>query len=289
MSGLTAPTAISRIVSVSAAPYDGHPVPATLDSLAACGARYVEPAFIVGYTDPFDETAFTQAAAASYAGWLAASGLGCHALSAHIDLGRPDAVEVFRPRMDFARRLGAAVINTNAAVRANAAGFAANIVALARHAEVIGLVIGLENPGDGRDSLFNVATDGLAIVARLGRAEVRLNYDPANTASHRPDLADPVGDALLALPACAHLHLKDVRRSAAGWAFTPLGDGDLRLAPLLAALRARPDLPVGIELPLRFHRDPAAQPVRRPQRLALEEIEPVIRRSLAYVAAHGLT
>lgn len=288
MSGVTDPTAIRRIVSVSAAPYDGHTVPATLDSLAACGVRHVEPAFIVGYTDPFDETAFTPAAAAAYAGWLAASGLACHALSAHIDLGQPDAVEVFRPRMDFARRLGAAVINSNAAIRGNATAFARNIVRLARHAEAIGLVIGLENPGDGRDSLFNVAADGLAIVARLGRAAVRLNYDPANTASHRPALADPVRDALLALPACVHLHLKDVRRSAAGWAFTPLGDGDLRLAPLLAALRARPDLPVGIELPLRFHRDPAAQPVRRPQRLALEEIQPAIRRSLAYVAAFGL-
>ncbi len=288
MAGVTDRISQRRIVSVSAAPYDGHPAPAMLDSLAACGARHVEPAFIVGYTDPFDDSAFTAAAASAYAGWLAASGLACHALSAHIDLGRSDAVEVFRPRMDFARRLGAAVINTNAALRGHRAAFAANIVALARHAEAIGIAIGLENPGDGRDSLFNVAADGLAIVTGLGRTAVGLNYDPANTASHRPALADPVADAILALPACAHLHLKDVRRSAAGWTFTPLGEGDLRLAPLLAALRKRPDLPVGIELPLRFHRDPAAQPVRRPQRLTLAEIEPAIRRSLAYVAAHGL-
>jgi hypothetical protein len=26
-----------------------------LDSIASCGAQYVEPAFIVGYTEPFDE------------------------------------------------------------------------------------------------------------------------------------------------------------------------------------------------------------------------------------------
>ena len=40
----------SRIISVSAAPYDGYDFPRVLDSLAA---------FIVDYTEPFDESAFT--------------------------------------------------------------------------------------------------------------------------------------------------------------------------------------------------------------------------------------
>ena len=47
-----------RIISVSAAPYDGHAVEEMLESLARCGVRHVEPAFIVGYTEPFDETAW---------------------------------------------------------------------------------------------------------------------------------------------------------------------------------------------------------------------------------------
>jgi hypothetical protein len=47
-----------RIISISAAPYDGYAFPATLDSIASCGAQYVEPAFIVGYTEPFDESSF---------------------------------------------------------------------------------------------------------------------------------------------------------------------------------------------------------------------------------------
>jgi sugar phosphate isomerase/epimerase len=277
-----------RIVSVSTAPYDGYPVPVALDSLAACGARHVEPAYIVGYTEPFDEGAFTDAAAAAYAGWLAASGLGCHAMSSHIDLGREDAVMVFRRRMDFARRLGARVINTNAAIRGNADQFARNIEPLARHAEAIGLTIGLENPGDGRDNLVNDAAEGLALIGRLGLACVRLNHDPANTASHRPDLDDPVRDALAALPGCAHLHLKDVRRTEHGWFFTPLGEGDLGLDRLLAALADWPGMPVGIELPLRLHRDAAAQPRRSPVPVPLSDIEAAVRRSLNYVVRHGL-
>ena len=66
-----------RIVSISAAPYDGYEFPAMLDSMAACGVRHVEPAFIVGYTEPFDEDSFTDAHARQHLSWLEASGLRC--------------------------------------------------------------------------------------------------------------------------------------------------------------------------------------------------------------------
>ena len=72
-----------------------------LDSIASCGAQYVEPAFIVGYTEPFDES--------------------------------------------------------NAASRTNADGFFRNIRILAAHAERLEMIIGLENPGNGEDNLFNLA------------------------------------------------------------------------------------------------------------------------------------
>jgi hypothetical protein len=53
-----------RIISISAAPYDGYEFPALLDSIASCGAQYVEPAFIVGYTESFDESSFNLSAEA---------------------------------------------------------------------------------------------------------------------------------------------------------------------------------------------------------------------------------
>ena len=276
---------MDRVVSVSAAPYDGWEPPILLDSLARCGATHVEPAFIVGYTEPFDEEAFSEANTRRYAGWLRASGLRCHAVSSHIDLGRADAVAVFRGRMDFARSLGAAVINTNAAARANEAAFGRNIEPILRHAEQLGLVIGLENPGDGHPNLIDVAADGVALLQRIGSSGLRLNYDPANTASHRPGI-DAIADAVAALPFCAHLHLKAVRRTGDGWFNVPLGEGDHDGGPLLAALGTRPDLPFGIELPLRMHRGPDAQPWRRVTRLELPAIEHAVRRSLAFVHAH---
>jgi hypothetical protein len=75
-----------RIISISTAPYDGHEVPSILDSIASCGATHVEPAFIVGYTEPFEEGVFNEAEAERYAAWLTQSGLGCFAFSSHIEV-----------------------------------------------------------------------------------------------------------------------------------------------------------------------------------------------------------
>jgi sugar phosphate isomerase/epimerase len=54
--------------------------------------------------------------------------------------------EIFARRMDFARALGARIINTNAAKRTNAEGFFHHIQILAAHAERLEMIIGLENP-----------------------------------------------------------------------------------------------------------------------------------------------
>lgn len=271
------------IVSISAAPYDGYAFPQVLDSMARCGVRHVEPAFIVGYTEPFDESVFSAANARQYRAWLNASGLACHAFSSHIDLGRADAVPVFTGRMDFAAALGTKVINTNAAVRSSRGQFLDNIATLAEHAASLGMVIGLENPGNGEDNLMNDAAEGLALIEALGLPSVGLNYDPGNTVSHRPGQIDATTDALTALPGCAHFHLKDVQQDADGWYFTVPGQGSLNCDTIMNELTMRPSLPFAVELPLRMRRRSNAQPVRRPEPIPLDEIEAAIRGCMAYV------
>jgi sugar phosphate isomerase/epimerase len=270
-----------RIVSISAAPYDGYEFPRVLESLAAIGATHVEPAFIVGYTEPFDESAFLPAEAVRHAAWLKEYGIRCHAFSSHIDLGRADAVEVFLRRMDFARALGARVINTNAARRSWGERFFENIVPLARHAERLDMWIGLENPGDGSDNLLNTAADAGALLARVDHPRVGLNYDAGNTISHRPGV-EPAGDALAAMRHCVHTHVKDVRADADGFFFVPLGDGAVGCARIVDAI-AKTDLDVSIEIPLRLHRRPDAQPNRAPYRVPVQTIESVLSAALAFV------
>jgi len=269
-------------ISISAAPYDGHAVPVMLDSLAKCGATHVEPAYIVNYTEPFDESAFSEQHAAEWRRWLSESGIACEAFSAHVDLGVPENAHAFLKRMDFARSLGARIINTNAAIRANAVGFQRNLPALLKHAEAIGLVIGFENPGDGRDSLINTAEDGIELIRRIDSPWARLNYDAGNTVSHRPTV-DAVADGLLAMPVCGHTHIKDVRASSAGWEFVPPGSGDIHCATLIAAVVRETNIDLSIELPLRMRRGPEAQPIRAPTPVALTTIEGSLRCSLAAV------
>jgi sugar phosphate isomerase/epimerase len=272
-----------RIISISAAPYDGFEFPAMLDSIASCGAQYVEPAFIVGYTEPFDESTFRLSNVPKYTAWLKQSGLQCFAFSSHIDLGKPDSDAVFARRMDFARALGVRIINTNAANRRNADGFFRNIRILAAHAERLSMVIGLENPGNGEDNLFNLAEDGLKLLEQIDSPYLRLNYDAGNTVSHRPGQVDPAKDALVAMPGCGHIHLKDVQKRDDGYYFVPIGEGDVDCSTILQSAKERPDLNLAIEIPLRFHRDSAGQPCRNKSPVPIFEIESVLRKSLQFV------
>lgn len=273
-----------RVVSISGAPYDGYAAPAMLESLARIGATHVEPAYIVGYTEPFDESSFTEARASEYSRWLADAGIGCFAMSSHIDLGRPDALAVFSGRMRFAAGIGAKVINTNAAARANESRFFQHIEPLARLAEELDLVIGLENPGDGSDNLLNTAADAAALLVRIGHPRVGLNYDAGNTISHRPGVPC-AEDALRAMPACVHTHIKDVQRRAEGYFFTALGEGEIGCDRILHAVAATP-LSLSIEIPMRLHRGPDAQPSRAPFRVPLADIEARLGAALAFVHHH---
>lgn len=277
-----------RIISASGAPYDGYARGEMLESIARVGFSHVEPAFIVGYTEPFDESAFLPVEIASWRSALAEAGLGCHAMSSHIDLGLDDAVEVFTGRMAFAAGIGAKIIATNAAARSREQQFLRNIEVLLRRAEAFGVTIALENPGDGSDNIFNTAEEGVALAARFASPWLGLNYDAANTASHRPLFGDFAADAVAALPASVHAHIKDVKRTPDGWFFTPVGNGDIDCRKLLTAIAAKPDLPVSIEFPVRLHRGADSKPVRRVSPASLREIEDGLAASLAAVKA-GLT
>ena len=172
---------------MSSVPYDGYEFPRALESMAACGVTHVEPAFIIGYSGPIDDSDFSAGKARQYAAWLADSGIGCYAFSAHnIQFDRADVVDIYRGRMDFAAGMGAKIINVTAAARADSARYFRHIDTIARHAEQLGIMIGLENPGDGQDNLFNTAADGIALLEKLGHPCIKLNYDAGNTISHRP-------------------------------------------------------------------------------------------------------
>lgn len=186
--------------------------------------------------------------------------------------------------MAFAREIGASLIVTNAGPRDRKEAFLKEMAILAREAETLGLFIGLENPGDGRDNIINCGKDGAEVIREIGSDRVRLNYDFGNLLSHLFERIRPEEDYLDALPFTAHLHVKDVKATEAGWHFTEIGKGSIDFeAVLRCSERESPHLPLSLEIPLRVTRGPDASPRRNVSPIPLDHIRKVLKGSLDFV------
>ncbi len=89
-------------------------------------------------------------------------------------------------------------------------------------------------------------------------------------------------EGLLALPGCAHFHIKDVKRRADGWYFVTPGTGDIDYRRVLSGLAGYPGLPISIEI--RFGSTVARMPCgASAATVPLAEIEETVRAGLDYV------
>lgn len=271
-------------VLISTAAFDGYDLGTAIKEIAAVGADGVEVAFIEGYTDPFTEASFNQAHADAIRGQLAAHDIPCRSFSAHMDLTKPDAVAIFKRRMEFACMLGADTIITNAAPMARKTEFMSNIQELGLFAQSLGIAIGLENPGDGKANVIDTARLASGVIDDIALETVRLNYDFGNVISHCFEKVDPKEDYQHALPQTGHYHVKDVARSTEGWMFTTIGEGMIDYQTILADIARDPrPLSVSLEIPLRLRRAADASPVRLEAPVALELIRKVLKRSVGFV------
>ncbi len=257
------------------------------------GVEYVEPALIASYYPEMTDGYFRCEVAREMSKWIEERGLKVLAMSGHTSLGRPEALDGFRRRMEFAGILGARIVHTNAALVGERDVFLHNLEALIPMAEELNLIIALENPGDGGANLVPTGEAGAALVRRIGSPRVRLNYDFSNVYSYSRGGVRPEDDFHHAIGSAAHLHLKEIRPVAAGWAFVEIGGGVTDYGAILSSLAAADArLPMSIELPLRFAREadygivlkPGAPP--RP----LPEIRAVLQASIRFIFRNlGLT
>jgi sugar phosphate isomerase/epimerase len=272
-------------LSVSTALFDGYPVEAALEEIAAAGAGAVEPAYISGYID-FDETAFSDAAAAGLERKIRAAGLSALALSAHVNLGEPEAAEKIHRRLAFAHGIGAGILVTNAAPALLRDVFRRNVETVLPRCEAAGVILAVENPGHGSDALVPSGAAGGALVAEFASPWLRLNYDFGNVFTYSGERVTPEDDFEAALPFTAQVHVKDVSSTPEGWAFTAIGHGTIRydrIAPRVAALA--PDLPVCLELPLRLRRPMRRDPERRSEPVPIDTIRTALCRSIEFWTA----
>lgn len=264
--------------SVSTAAYDGYGFDRILPSLASCGVKQIEFAFIDGYVEAFSDTDLTLALAEDLRREMQIHDQYCRYFSGHIDLGLDNAPGRLEARCRFAAALGAGHVITNAAALANREVFFRQAGRLGDIARDSGVRILLENPGNAEPNLLDNAGDILPLLEALDDDVFGINFDLGNLLSHQPALS-PESQFAAALETTDHFHIKPCRRVEAGYDFTPLGEGDIDDAGVIARLLAV-GRPFSLELPFRLHRDRDAQPWRDPARLSLDFIEEKIRRSL---------
>jgi sugar phosphate isomerase/epimerase len=275
------------IVSISTIAYQGYDLPIAVEEIADVGAKYVEFAFITGYSEGLSSDTFSMRQAQTIKGLLVANGLQTVALAAHMDLGLQEAVSDFKARMDFAKEIGARIILTNSSTQNNRSTFFDNIEKLALHAESIGITIAFENPGDGEQNLIGAGKDGAKIIEAINSTRVRLNYDFCNTYSYSKGKIRPEDDLKHAMPFAVHYHLKDMRPDNRGWYFSEIGNQLIDYDQLLPFLFQQTEqLPIGLELPLKVRRDRSFNPQKESKTFQIEDIRAIVKQSFKYVMSH---
>jgi sugar phosphate isomerase/epimerase len=271
-------------LAINTLAFNGYSWETALEETVRLGVQYIEPVFISKYDPALRESYFTGANAAILLTQLQNAGLGVRSVASHLDMGLNDTVGTFQKRMEFAKRLGAGMILTNTSHRENERQFFANMEILARVAAGLQLTIGLENPGDGDGYLMSNAADGVRILEKLDSPWVKLNYDFSNihTLSKGRITYDPgVGNAIKHL---GHLHLKNVKKQGDRWAVCGLGEGIIDYKALFHSYPALLELPMSIELPVRFGYDPEFRFVMpEPALPPLETIRGLLQDSIGYL------
>jgi sugar phosphate isomerase/epimerase len=268
---------MDRIVSVSSMAFDGYPLEQALDELAALGVRYVEPASVDKVFQHLVEADFCDARAAWLRRELESRGLACHTLSAHMDLTQPDSVERFTRRLEFARAVGARIVNSIAGPASNLAGFRRNLEPLVTRARALGVVIALENHGD----LVDRGQQILDFVEAIEDPAIGVNYDTGNAWYYSRGGIDPVAELRVLAPVVAHVHLKAPVVEDGLMRWVALGEGLLDLRGAGRVLSGElPGVAVSYELSPRQRSRGFEPRWRVPEIPPLERLRRMIARSL---------
>lgn len=272
---------MDSVISISALAFDGYAFEQTCATIAEAGGSHVEPAFVASY-GAVDEAVFTSAEARNMARIVAEAGLQCTTLSAHVDSGRDDATERLIRRLNFAAELGVHYLISNAGAAGSERCFIENMTTVAAHAETLGIIVCLENPGDS-GSLFTTAADACAWMGRFKHPFIGVNYDCGNVFTATNGRVEPIRDISEALPASTHLHLKDFQRTGGELRPCAIGSGILRYESILQIVRAHGAIPpLSLEMPLRMIRS-EMDGVRKGPVLPLDDITTAVRSALSFV------
>jgi sugar phosphate isomerase/epimerase len=205
-----------------------------LGGIASSGFRYVEIAAIRGIIEHLRLEADARSLARAQR-LLNDYSVTPVALSAHSNLTTRRGLKDAFLALDLCERMGIPILNTAVGGpeegEENEDAFLANIGGLATYAAERDVTITLEIHGH----LTATGRSTRTLIEKVGRANVRINYDTANCEYYGGVRAED--DLHDALPLVALCHLKDKIGGQRIWNFPAIGGGHVDFARLLRMLR----------------------------------------------------
>jgi L-ribulose-5-phosphate 3-epimerase len=243
-----------------------------LEGIAAAGFKAVELTAVPGWTEHVDLDADQGELRRKLAGY----GLEPVSISGHSDLTTPDGLEHGIKVVRWAGEYGIPIMNTavggHQSADENEAAFLANINALADAAEQAGVVVGLEIHGD----IMASGAVTLPLLEKIGRDNVKINYDTANVEFYSGDRA--VDDIPKVADEIVHVHLKETTGGKGNWNFGAIGSGVVDFAEVVRLLRdAGYTGPYSVEL--EFSGEPWPP---------LDEVNAAMKQSYEHLSSLGL-
>lgn len=126
------------LLSINTLAFHGHDFPTAFREIATLGVEYGEPAMIASYYPQMGDGYFRSAAAQEMLESITDHGLKVAAMGGNMSLGRPEALDGFRRRMELARLLGARVVHADTAKVDESRVFLENLEALIPMIEKVG-------------------------------------------------------------------------------------------------------------------------------------------------------
>ena len=241
-------------ISICSIAYFGYGLAVILKQIKEIGCKLIEFSFIEKYDNSFNQNFFTSENAKSINNLLYRYNVECFAMSSHMDLGFKDSFDIFKKRIEFAKKIGASTIISNSSTKDKSLTFMDTIQKLAYFAEKKGIVISLENPGDGSNNLIGTGEEGLEIVKKINSDFVKLNYDFLNIYTYSKGNNGLLKDLDYAIDQSVHFHLKNIFKKDGLYYFTAINDNIIKYSEILKKIYLRKNcISIGLELPLRFY------------------------------------
>ncbi len=247
--------------------YHSYSFEEALAGIAEAGYRGVELSAVPGWTEHVDLDGPMPEVRAR----LDHYGLTPVSISGHSDLttkeGLAHGLKVVRWAADFGLTIVNTAIGGHWSEEENEEAFLANIGDLADEAKAAGVVVALEIHGD----IMASGAVTLPLIERIGREEIRVNYDTANCEFYGGAAA--VDDIPAIAPYLAHIHLKDKIGGPRVWNFPAPGEGHVAFGRVLDVLRACGfDGPCGVEVEFTGEPWPPLPDVTRAMKGACEHL-----------------